>query len=330
MSTLSLSLTLLAIELLSRILPWAGEPTRSTAVRADAISRPPQPDFRTRRYVLARRPDVVRIVVTGDSFAWGHGVHPEDAFPDRLEVRLRERGAPRRFEVINWSRPGWNTVQQYRSLRDHLDDLSPDQLIVSFVLNDAQPTERRAANELMRAAGVFRREPTRRWSASLARHSRLYAWAWTRLENSRQRRAMGSFYRALFEGEHWRQCRAALRRIRDEARRRSIGLLLVVFPVFDSQLDERYAYRPLHARVGEAAEELGIPVLDLLEVYAGIDGRLLAAFPFTDPHPSELAHRLAADAILERLAREGRLLGDGRGSRQRTERSPEQQPAEPR
>ena len=53
--------------------------------------------------------------------------------------------------------------------------------------------------------------------------------------------------------------------------------------------------------IGAEAAALGIPVFDLFEVYRDIEGRRLPVTPFTNPHPNELAHRLAADAILDEL-----------------------------
>ena len=51
----------------------------------------------------------------------------------------------------------------------------------------------------------------------------------------------------------------------------------------------------------ELREEAGLEVLDLLRFYEGVDARRLAVVPFSDPHPNELAHRIAADAIAEYL-----------------------------
>lgn len=44
-------------------------------------------------------------------------------------------------------------------------------------------------------------------------------------------------------------------------------------------------------------------MLDLLEAYRGVDVYRLALVPYTDAHPNELAHRIAADFILDYLAR---------------------------
>lgn len=53
------------------------------------------------------------------------------------------------------------------------------------------------------------------------------------------------------------------------------------------------------------AEQLDIDLLDLLFTYRNVDARRLASAPFTDGHPSKLAHRIAAQAILERLVERG-------------------------
>jgi hypothetical protein len=84
-------------------------------------------------------------------------------------------------------------------------------------------------------------------------------------------------------------------------------MILVVLPIFDSQLNDSYPYFELHAKAGEVGESLDIPVLDLIGEFQGVDARRLAVVPFTNAHPNELAHRLAADAIVDYLAR-GKLL----------------------
>jgi len=84
-------------------------------------------------------------------------------------------------------------------------------------------------------------------------------------------------------------------------------MLLTVFPVFDSPMDSHYPYADLHAQVREQGELLRIPVLDLFEVFEGMDTRRLAVVPFTNAHPSEIAHRVAADGIVDYLVR-GKLV----------------------
>lgn len=90
----------------------------------------------------------------------------------------------------------------------------------------------------------------------------------------------------------------------------------MVFPIFDSQVDADYRYHDLHELMERTTAELGIESLDLRLAYQGVDANRLAVTPFTDPHPSELAQRIAADAILEELLRREWLgAAEARGGR---------------
>ncbi len=125
------------------------------------------------------------------------------------------------------------------------------------------------------------------------------------------RRATTDYYHRLYaEGQpSWVATRRALGEMHDLAASRGIPFLMVVFPIFDSQLDRRYHYHALHETVARTANELGIDSVDLLARYVGIDAHRLALDPFLDAHPSELAHRIAATAILEELDARGLLAG---------------------
>jgi hypothetical protein len=305
LSAFSVALTLVAIEVGLRVVSLDTTPYRSTVIRGLPESRLAEPDFRLRGAPETPAAGTFRILVVGDSFSWGHGVHPEDTYARRLENRLNAVSRGEQFEVINWSRAGWNTLHEKRSLEGNLGALSPDLLILGFVLNDAEPEDLDTLGQLR--VDLVRKEPSPGASSLLYRHSRLYALVWNRLENTRLRRAFNAYYHGLFSGPHWDTCRRALRRIRAMTRNREIPMLLLVFPIFDSQLDDSYAYRDLHTRMAEVGESLKLPVLDLLPVYEGIDARRLAVVPFTDAHPNELAHRIAADAILDYLVR-GQLI----------------------
>lgn len=297
----SLVLSLLAIEALLRVEVFKRTGVRSRPVVERARSKMELPDFRQPGFEIGDKQGAFRILVVGDSFAWGDGVYYEDAFPFRMETRLGAISRGDRFEVINWSRPGWNTLRQLRSLEPRLEDLDPDLVVLAFVLNDPEPVERSELEAMLSAAEG--REPEKGLSSWLFRTSRLYGLIWTRLENSRTHRELSNFYHELFVGEHWEACRRALKRMRNLVRRRGTPMVLVVFPVFDGPMDESYPYADLHAQIREEGQSLQIPVLDLMRVYQGLDSRRLAVIPFSNAHPTEIAHRIAADEIIGFLVR---------------------------
>lgn len=301
----SLLLTLGVLELACRSGAFDNPQPRSTKVEVKARSTERQPGLRYSEPRLSPAGDTFRILVVGDSFAWGDGVHLEDTFAHRLETRLDAVSRGTDFEVINWSSPGWNTIVEYRSVEANIDEIFPDLLLLAFVLNDPEPFDRNKLAVLRK--GLRRREP--RWPSSvyLYQHSRLYSLVWDRLENSRIHRAYTAYYYSLFEGPDWKGCLRSLAKFRDLTHDRSIPMVLLVFPIFDSPMDDSYSYGALHAKMREVGQSLGVPVLDLLEAYRGIDVYRLAVVPYTDAHPNELAHRIAADAILDYLVR-GRLV----------------------
>lgn len=258
-----------------------------------------RPDFRQPDFQVEDKHGAFRILVLGDSFSWGDGVYREDTFAYRLETRLNSLTRESHFEVVNWSRPGWNTVRQLWSLEPEFAGLDADLLILAFVLNDPEPVERSSLERMLEPARS--RQPAPGVSSWLFANSRLYALVWTRLENSRTHRELSAYYRSLFAGEHWEACQRALKRLRNLSRKQGIPMLLVIFPVFDSAMDESYPYADLHAQIRKEGERLQMQVLDLFELYEGMDSRRLAVVPFTNAHPSELAHRVAADGILDYL-----------------------------
>jgi hypothetical protein len=316
---ISFLLTLLVVEGLLRMDVLLPTPPRRTIVEERPRSRMDQPDFRQPGFELTAKREAFRILVVGDSFSWGDGVYWQDAYPNRLQARLNEFSRGERFEVVNWSRPGWNTLRQVRSVEKRLAEIDPDLVILGFVLNDPEPVDRSLLEQMLSAAEG--RQPRPGVSAWLFEHSQLYRLVWTRFENSRTHRELSAFYLRLYEGEHWEACRRALKRLRNRTRGRDVPLVLLIFPVFDSPMDERYPYRDLHHRVAAEGRALGVPVFDLFAVFEGMDTARLAAVPFTNAHPTEIAHRVAADGILSYLVRK-KLLPALRYRPQRLRRPP--------
>lgn len=305
LSACSVLVTLGVLEFAVRRGAFANPQPRSTPVEAKVRSAIDRPNFRSSNPRASAKGEAFRILVVGDSFSWGDGVHPEDTFAHRLETRLDAVSRGNDFEIVNWSRPGWNTVVEYRSVEANIDELSPDLLLLAFVLNDPEPSSIQEATRLRQ--GLRHREPRSSASVWLYRHSELYSLVWDRLENTRIHRAYADYYPSLFKGPDWKKCLGALENFRDLAHERVIPMVLLVFPVFDSPMDDSYSYSALHTKMREVGQSLGIPVLDLFEAYRGVDVYRLAVVPYTNAHPNELAHRIAADTILDYLVR-GRLI----------------------
>lgn len=92
--------------------------------------------MRDKERTLTKPPGTFRILALGDSHTFGWGIKQEDAFPAVLEKLLVERAPSRKFEVMNLGVPGYNTVQEVQVFSTKAQELSPDLVIINFVLND--------------------------------------------------------------------------------------------------------------------------------------------------------------------------------------------------
>jgi lysophospholipase L1-like esterase len=146
-------LALLLAEAAVRVMGWEPlyvSPERSRFWRHDAMlgwaHRPGQsgmfatPQFRThvrispqglrdREHSYERAPGTRRILVLGDSFAWGYGVEEPDRFTQRLESALG-------VEVINAGISGYSTDQELLWFQNEGSKYEVDLVLLSFTGND--------------------------------------------------------------------------------------------------------------------------------------------------------------------------------------------------
>jgi lysophospholipase L1-like esterase len=135
-------------------------------------------------YVPEKTPGEFRILLLGDSFTMGHGLHDDETFAHLLQQKL-DRGFPRKkFRVINGGVGGYAPWQERVLLNERGFIHEPDLVILQlFPPNDvegstAQTNERLQAfnpdwNQLLRNYKRRNELPfaTERW---LVRHSRAY------------------------------------------------------------------------------------------------------------------------------------------------------------
>ena len=77
-----------------------------------------------------------RVLVLGDSYAFGWGVEETEAFPARLEARWQADGIP--VEVLDAAVPGYAADQQWIVLRDRGFPLDPDLIVLASCQNDVE------------------------------------------------------------------------------------------------------------------------------------------------------------------------------------------------
>lgn len=236
-----------------------------------------------------------RLLVIGDSFAWGASIEYEDTWAQRLERGLmRRRGE--RWEVVNLALPGLGATDYAAQLAAEGLAYAPDAVIVGWVLNDAETKDEMKARE--RAFAERERRP-----ASPFEVSALYRYVRDRLRATQDARERIAYHRRLYSNEDpgWQGARRALKTIGALCRERGLPWIVAVFPMFGDPLDERYPFADVHAKVAQAAAEAGARVVDLLPAYRGLRSEVLVVNGPLDEHPNEIAHRIAASVLLRAL-----------------------------
>lgn len=212
----------------------------------------------------------LRVLVIGDSVAFGVNLPENQTIPRRLQHHLGGRGID--CEVVNGGVPGYNTIQEARWLETRIAAVAPDRVLVLYCLNDAEPLAGlpegtlRAANRAAAAdalALVHRsRAVSAPWRALLGTSHlarMLYRWrAGIQLGTAVQRRqGVAETHRRLED------VRAGLRRIHASAAAHGAPVLFAIVPVFRGLAGD-YPFPAVHAMVADLAGSVGLPVVDLL------------------------------------------------------------------
>jgi len=237
-----------------------------------------------------------RLLSLGDSFAWGVGVELADTYPHRLERALTRRRRET-WEVVNLALPGMKTTDHAVQLADEGIEYQPDVVLLGYVLNDSEDpaaAESRRAAEWSEEHGLT---PSLLDRSALLRLMRGRIWA------TRENRRRVSGYRSMYDEKApgWIAGRAALQRMGRLCREHGVPWVVAIFPLFGNPLDEGYPFAEIHQKVSQAASAAGAKVVDLLPVYRGRRWDLLVVDGVADEHPNEIAHRMAAGALLKEL-----------------------------
>ncbi len=252
--------------------------------------------WRDREHAYDKPDGTIRVLGLGDSYLWGQGVRFEDTLLAQLEKRLGNAFDGFGVETINSGILGTNTRYQLASLENRGMLFDPDLVLLVFVPNDVEQTGQnrdRPRIEFFRGYTQIYLDPDR-----VTSRSRFFGWAkQVVLRNIRAERYIREAIES-FEPDSpgWNDCRSALAEIAELCRRREVPLLIAIYP-FLHDLDGGYPFRAIHEKVLEFCGEAGLQCIDLAGAFPGFEGPELWAHP-TDQHPNEIAHGLAADALV--------------------------------
>ncbi len=273
--------------------------------------------FRDRLYPRPKPPGTFRILVLGDSVAFGYGVEEAASFPKVLEERLaRLAPATQRIEVLNFGVGGYNPYTEEMQFQTIGVSYEPDLVLLQFCINDLNdPTVHFDGQTLLHLGALpdaaFPNPALRRpqpgapaAAVALCRRSRLCALldtAWlahNRTEPDAE--AAIAAYAPDFgnPGPQWDWLGARYGAIARQAEALHAPLLVLAFP-YRNQVEGRDSGRVEERLVnlGQAGKWTTLNLLPAFQHAAQSGARL-----FLDVwHPTAAGHRAAAESILREL-----------------------------
>lgn len=116
-----------------KIVSTWGHPVRFNSFGIEGFS------FRERNFDNPKKEGIFRIIVLGDSFTWGIGIPEEKRYTNILEKLLNDKFNSKKFEVLNFSVPGFSTKDEAGLLSNLKNWVQPDLIIIGFCINDPKP-----------------------------------------------------------------------------------------------------------------------------------------------------------------------------------------------
>ncbi len=244
-----------------------------------------------------------RILILGDSCAWGYGVGYYDSFAYLLENSLNIARKDVRFRIINAAIPGYSTAQGRLYFETRLEQIQPDLVILYFGRNDSRIKpgrwngrtdamllrEKHQKQPLMTCIRSLRIYEGAAWLLEKFRHAVdqqtgkdemdeeiVYMHRERILEDNRKRVPGHEFIKNIVEI-------AAL------AKKRSADTLLLTIPVNPSIVGN------YNEELRKISRDNGLPLVDLAAYFDEKNqyGKLL----FDECHPSERGHKFIAEIL---------------------------------
>lgn len=178
---------------------------------------------------------VFRILILGDSYAYGARASNNQTFPFLLQAMLdrAKAGADKKIEVINAAHSAYSTREEYEYLSERGISFNPDMVILAWFPNDIRELSREYSwRDLLKSHYKF--EPWKSYIRSLALFNslRIYiSYAFIKLKFGpyvpKEEVDILDSHDTVFENKLWGKCFDYLLKAKDFCNNKKIDFLLV-------------------------------------------------------------------------------------------------------
>ena len=255
------------------------------------------------KYEFRIAPGKRRISIIGDSFTVGQGIADvEDRFPN-----IMRRTAPD-MEVHVLAVPGFDSGAEFDLLSGLVTNgYQLDIVVVAYCLNDIGDLVPEWQQTLQR---INKDQEQLGWLKRNSYFANTLHYRWKATQDTDILDYFG-VVRDAYAGPVWEAQKLRLAAMHKLVVSGGGRMGVVTFPFFHA-LKPSYQWLPVHHQLDALWKTLGIPHQDLLPVYQRLEPSDLTVNKY-DAHPNELAHLLAAEAVLK-LIQEPRGRGEAPNS----------------
>lgn len=266
--------------------------------------------------VRPRSPETFRVLVLGDSQAFGFGVVESATLTTRLERLLKDRFPDKDIQVLNAGVPGYGTADELAFLRSRGPALRPDFVVVQFLsVNDLQESMTPARTwAIVTEEGMLghrdavdpeRRPWHRRLLWWLKWHSHVVSLASNTMSYLMIRTGLvgqgGTMWGEDIPPEMAELGSRLLVEIAATARDLGARTLFLYTTGQASVLQPEYDSLPSRNVVRAAAERAGVPWIDVTAAMRRVEDRDALYFP-RNGHWTEAGHRVVAEILAPVIA----------------------------
>jgi hypothetical protein len=230
------------------------------------------------------------VLLLGDSFVYGHGLHYEDTFVYRLQRNLEERG--HRISLLNFAKRGSDSREVLDTYMQFEGSIHHDAVLYGLHINDLVNFSTSSAITNLLAVP---------W---LVKRSRGFEFMVEGIENHwfRKYKIGRMTSSSRFAKHYFADNMNAVVMLHEAANENGVPLYIVVFPIL---LDLRKGtFSSLYAGIRERLEDRGLEYFDLTGCLKGYDDEDVWILPF-DQHPNEEANAVFSAELFDRFRRRG-------------------------
>jgi len=176
--------------------------------------------FRGREYSLQKEENTYRIVLLGDSVAFGRLMPFEHGLSNRLEIALKNLCPQKNFEVLNMGVEGYNSIQELEMLKTRGLKYNPDLVIVYYSFNDPDYPEYYFKKNFLNRHSVFSRYIQYKIKKYMIKRDRI----------RKNIKSIPENFRYLYSTECWQFAKDAVLEMGDLTAKEKIKMVLLIVP----------------------------------------------------------------------------------------------------